>query len=451
MKQRQQITIVGAGLVGSLLAVLLARRGYDLRVVEKRPDLRRAKIPAGRSINLALAERGIHALRQAGVMDAVAPNLIPMRGRLLHDGEGRLNFQPYGQRPEEAIHSVSRAKLNCILLDAAEATGRVDLRFSSSCEGIDLANNTVHCRDEMGGRLERSSFEFLVGADGAGSTVRDALIRATDGSCDVAILDHAYKELCIPAGPGGTFQMDRNALHIWPRGGYMLIALPNLDASFTVTMFLPKVGDPSFESLRDARAVEVFFQKQFPDVVPRMPNLVHDFLENPTGSMGTVRCTPWHYAGKALLIGDAAHALVPFHGQGMNCGFEDCVELLGCLDRHDDNWSATIAEYGPRRKPDTDAIAEMALENYVVMRDRVTDPLFRQKKELGFVLERRHPRRFIPQYSMVMFHRVPYAAAQQRGAVQEVILTELLRGASDVSQVDLEKADLLIESRLEEL
>ena len=424
------ITIAGAGLAGSLLALFLARRGLDVVVLESRPDLRKVDIAAGRSINLALANRGISALRAAGVMDRVEPLLIEMRGRMLHSRTGETSLSPYGQTAEEVIYSVSRGALNGVLLDAAEATGRVDLRFG-------------HAWPNAPGSDARP----LIGADGGGSAVRHSLVERHGVHSSEQLIEHGYKELTMPA-VGGRHAMERHALHIWPRGGFMLIALPNLDGSFTVTLFLPMTGgDNSFASLTDGIAAEGFFEREFPDALALIPDLATEFVQHPVGRMGTVRAQPWRHDGEVVLLGDAAHAIVPFHGQGMNCAFEDCEALDGCITRHGEDWARVFAEFETARKANADAIADMALENFVEMRDLVANPRFQLQKQLAFALERRHPGRFIPRYAMVMFHSMPYAEAQRRGAVQQAILDQLTDGVERLEDVDLGKADALIEQR----
>lgn len=449
MKKPDEITIIGAGLVGSLLAVMLGQRGYRVRVFERRPDMRGKQISAGRSINLALAERGIHALKQAGLFDQVRPLLIPMRGRLLHDVHGRLEFLPYGQRRREVIYSVSRGELNSLMMTAAESHPQVSIEFEQSLESIDFEANKITVKDVATGATRTMATQILIGADGAGSRVRRALIPHVGGVDDSQLLDHDYKELTIPAGPGGGHRIKREALHIWPRGGYMLIALPNLDGSFTVTLFLQKIGVPSFEWLDRPERVIRFFEEQFPDALVLIPDLATEFFEHPQGILGTVQCYPWIDRDNVMLIGDAAHAVVPFHGQGMNAGFEDCELFIGMLERHRDDWTAAMLEFNETRKPDADAIAQMALENYVVMRDSVLDPQFQLKKELGFLLEQRWPDRFVPRYSMVMFHRIPYAEVLKRGIIEDQIMERLLQSAESVEEVDMELAEQLVMQHLE--
>ena len=444
-----EITLVGAGLAGSLLAIFLARRGHRVTLLERRPDPRKTATSAGRSINLALANRGISALEEIGVMESVRPALIPMAGRMLHDEEGRLRLIPYGNKPHEVIYSVSRAGLNALLLDAAESTGRVSIRFDATVSGLDFADRRVRFFAGDDREPQATPYDVLIGTDGSASAVRAAILERTGGQYDEEPLGHGYKELSIPAADGGGFRMEKNALHIWPRGEYMLIALPNVDGSFTVTLFLPNQGEESFQALTTPEAVSALFQRRFADAIPLMPRLGEDFFENPTGHLETIRCKPWSFEDHALVLGDAAHAIVPFHGQGMNAAFEDCSAFDRCLGGPDRPWSEVFADFERRRRPDTDAIADMALENYVEMRSTVREPKFQLKKDLSFRLEERHPGRFIPRYSMVMFHTIPYAEAKRRGAIQEKILDELTRTATSLDEVDLARADRLIADRLE--
>ncbi|HUO84018.1 MAG TPA: NAD(P)/FAD-dependent oxidoreductase [Thermoanaerobaculia bacterium] len=440
------ITVIGAGLAGSLLGTALARRGHRVTLYEKRPDLRRVEISAGRSINLALANRGIHALEQVGVMDRVRPLLIPMAGRMLHHPGGERQFVSYGNKPHEVIYSVSRGGLNGILMDAAVAHGRTEILFEHSCVGVDLEARTIEV-DTPQGRTS-AGWEVLIGTDGSVSTVRDAILAESSGSLREEPLGHGYKELSIPPGPGGTFAMETNALHIWPRGELMLIALPNPGGSFTVTLFLPNQGEESFASISDPLALREFFQKRFADAVPLLPNLEEEYFGNPTGHLETIRCWPW-MDREALILGDAAHAIVPFHGQGMNAAFEDCSELASCIDHSSGEWSDVFEELSRRRKPNAEAIADMALENYVEMRSTVLDPKFTLRKETGFRLEEEFPDRFIPRYSMVMFHLLAYSEAQRRGAIQKEILELVTADADSLDEVDFDLARRLVLERLD--
>ncbi|TQV85585.1 FAD-dependent oxidoreductase [Aliikangiella coralliicola] len=450
MSQQQKITLIGAGLVGSLCAVFLAKRGYQVEVFERRPDMRKDNISAGRSINLALANRGIYPLQQVGLMNQVNKMVTPMKGRMIHSLNGEQNLQPYGQRAEEVIYSVSRADLNKLCMDAAEEKGNVTIHFNHRCLDVDFEKNLLLIKNELTGEEYQHPFERVIGTDGSASAVRDAIHKVNSTSNRVEPLGHSYKELCIPA-LNGDFQMDPNALHVWPRGGYMLIALPNMDCSFTVTLFMPNEGDISFKEINTEEKLLKFFNSHFPDAVPLLPNITQDYFDNPTGNLATVRCTPWHYQDKALLIGDAAHAVVPFHGQGMNCGFEDVSEFDAQIEKWGSDWQNVFSETDRLRKPNGDAIADMAIENYITMRDSVRDEKFLLRSALAFELEKRYPEYFCPRYSLVMFHRLPYAEAQQRGEIQEQILCQLTESVSDISDIDFSKAESLITEKLSQV
>ena len=440
----KSITVIGAGPAGALLSIYLARRGYEVSVYERRLDLRRVRIPAGRSINLALANRGMHALAEVGLMDRVKPLLLPMRGRMVHTEGGGLQFQPYGHKPHEVIYSVSRGGLTALLMEAAESTGRVAIRFNHTCQGVDLERHRLRLRDDC--KDFEIDFDRVIGCDSIQSRIRQAILQSASGLCEEEPLAHSYKELSIPAGENQSFLME--ALHIWPRGDHMLIALPNLGGGFTATLFLPQEGDPSFAALCDGARLRAFFHQQFPDALALMPRLAREFFYHPTGRLSTIRTRPWHFRDEALILGDAAHAIVPFHGQGMNCAFEDCGALNDCLARSGDDWDTALAEFEDERKPNADAIADLSLENYLEMRSSVRDPRFRLQKELAWRLEERYPDSFIPRYSMVMFHRIPYAEAKRRGAIQDEILETLTASIHDLDHVDLAYADRLIEARL---
>lgn len=441
------VAIVGAGPTGALLAILLKRRGMSVTLYESRSDPRAHAADTGRSINLALADRGMHALARAGLIDSVRPLVVPMRGRFVHQADGSSGLQPYGRLPQEVIYSISRRELNNLLLTAAAGSG-VEVRFEHRLEDADFAAGVARLRDLRRGLTFEIPMSPLLAADGAGSLVRRRL--AADGVIESqeSPLEHAYKELSIPAGPAGGARLEREALHIWPRGGYMLIALPNQDGSFTATLFLPLTGPSSFAALSSPQAIDEFLSANFPDARALMPDCVAEFQRHPTGLLGTVRARPWQAAGSAVLIGDAAHAIVPFHGQGMNCCFEDCLALDACL-QGTSSWESLFAGFYAGRKPDADAIAEMALENYLEMRERVADPHFRLQQSLALELERRFPRRFVPRYSMVMFHHeIPYRAAQERGRVQAQLLAELTAGVHSLAEVDYVRAQRLVESAL---
>ena len=419
-------SVVGAGPAGSLLAIYLARQGHEVVVYEGRPDLRRVDIDAGRSINLALATRGIVPLIDVGVIDQVDAITIPMRGRMVHAADEPLpELQPYGSQPHEVIHSVSRTDLNAILLDAAEATGRVRFEFETRLHSVELEDSLLVFED---GR--REAFDVVFGADGAGSKVRAALEASGRGFFDVEPLDHSYKELTLPPAADGGFLIDPNALHIWPRGQFMLIALANPEGDFTVTLFAPTT---TFEALRDPAAVDAFFAEHFSSFATMVPDLADQFFTNPTGALATLRGTGWSHEGRAVVVGDAAHAIVPFHGQGMNAA----MESVRALDRHlrasPDDLAAAFAAYEVERKPDADAIAAMALDNYVEMRAGVVDPDYLAQRTLALELEQRHPTRLSPRYNMVMFSTMPYAEAQARAQRQaELIKTALADETTDI-------------------
>ena len=440
------IAIIGAGPVGSLMSIFFARRGYKVSIFERRPDIRLTELQSGRSINLALANRGITALEQVGLMDDVHPHLIPMRGRMIHQLDGGQKLQLYGSRPSEVIYSVARGELNKILMNAAEANG-VNIVFQQECAGVDFDKKTLSIIDGAEGNLREISFEVVIGADGGGSKVRTEISGPSNGVSE-EILGHSYKELTIPAGRDGTFLMEKEALHIWPRGGYMLIALPNTDGSFTATLFLPDDGLNSFAKLKTPYDVTQFFEENFGDVNSLIEDLSGSFFEHPTGTLGTIRCDSWHHEGTALIMGDAAHAIVPFHGQGMNAGFEDCVVMDRCIHNLGGDWSAIFPAFEQLQKPNANAIADMALDNYVEMRDTVRDPKFHLKKELSCRLEALYPDDFIPQYSMVMFHSMPYLKAYERGQVQAKILEDLARTATSINEIDFKVAEMLIEKRV---
>jgi kynurenine 3-monooxygenase len=418
-----RFTIIGAGPVGALMALMLAQRGHRVHVRERRPDPRDAAPERGRSINLALSARGLTALSQVGVLERLGAVMISMPGRMLHDEQQQLEFLPYGQGEREVNYSVSRSQLNRVLIEAAAAHPAIELTFHQRCVDLDVPSGTLHLRDEQSGQLLREPTELLLGADGAGSSVRHALVRrGLSRSRDVP-LPHDYKELTIPPSQGG-FALEPHALHIWPRGGFMLIALPNADRSFTATLFLPRQGEFSFERLQAANAPRAFFERQFADAAGLIPDLAEQFSLHPQSQLGTIECQGWQAAGRVLLLGDAAHAVVPFHGQGLNCGFEDCV-VLDRLLAHGD-CSAALSAFEGERQPNTTALAEMALENYLEMRDGVRSPQFAPRKALQSALERAFPGRFIPRYSMVTFHaEISYAEAQRRGRQQELILDRL--------------------------
>jgi kynurenine 3-monooxygenase len=419
-------TIVGAGQAGALMGCYLGKAGYPVALYEKRPDPRCHGSAGGRSINLAISIRGIHALREVGLADKVLRTAIPMRGRMMHARTETLTFQPYGKDDSESIHSVSRADLNLNLIDAAARYNSVRLFFGQKCIGIDLQTATLELRDEMTQAISEVPGGIVVGADGAYSVVRAQMQKQERFNYQQDYLSHGYKELTVPPGPQGAFQMEKHALHIWPRRSFMMIALPNIDGSFTCTLFYPFEGPHSFAALQTEDEVLRFFQEQFPDAVPLMPTLVPDFLKNPTGSLVTIRCSPWHLGGRVVLLGDACHAVVPFLGQGMNAAFEDCTVLSRCLAQHAPAWEQAFAAYETSRKVHVDALAVLCLDNFIEMRDRVGSRAFLLKKRWQNLLHKLLPRWYLPLYTLVTFTRTPYANALQRARTQDRIVHGIL-------------------------
>lgn len=443
----KRLTLVGAGLAGPLLATLLARQGWQVDLFERRGDPRVHGYAGGRSINLALAERGLNALRTAGVDDDVLKQAVMMRGRMVHFADGRVHLQRYGKDDSEVIWSISRGDLNIVLLNAAEAVG-VRLHFDRRLERVDFDARIAHFVGE--GEDIAHPFHALIGSDGAGSNLRAAMMQVSDLGERTEVMPHSYKELEIPPGFDGDFQLEANALHIWPRGDYMCIALPNDERTFTVTLFMPNEGRTSFASVRDGAEGEALFARDFADALPLIPKLRHDFDANPTGMLATLYLDRWHLDGRAVLLGDAAHAMVPFHGQGMNCAFEDCVALAAHLQRDPDTATA-FAAFEAERRPNATAIQQMALENYREMSDRVDDADFLLQRELERKLAERHPGRFVPRYAMVTFHRLPYATAFERGRIQRALLVEATAGRDTLDGLDWAAVDRMVHARLSPL
>lgn len=442
----RHITIIGAGLAGAVLATLLARRGWRVDVYEKRGDPRVQGYGGGRSINLALAERGRHALRLAGADEAVMQHAVMMRGRMVHFLDGRTDLQRYGRDDSEVIWSVHRGELNVILLDIAERAG-ARLHFDRGLTSVDFDARVARFVDLRDGSAHETPFESLVGADGAGSSLRAAMSAQVELGERTEFLGHSYKELEIPPAADGSFSIEPNALHIWPRGRYMCIALPNDERTFTVTLFLPNEGDPSFATVRNGKDARALFERDFADALPLIPDLEQDFERNPAGLLATLYLDRWHLDGRAVLLGDAAHAMVPFHGQGMNCAFEDCVALAEHLDANVDR-AAAFAAFQSERLPNARAIQAMALENYLEMRDRVDDDDYLLQRALERTLAQRHPERFMPRYSMVTFQRMPYATAYERGRQQRQLLVELTRGHASLDTLDWAAVDHAVRERL---
>jgi kynurenine 3-monooxygenase len=416
-----KFVLVGSGLAGGLLAAYLGRRGYDVDLYERRADPREGNIVGGRSINLAISTRGIHALERIGIADEALQHAIPMRGRMIHDKSGVLHFSPYDVDPQKCINSIGRAALNTTVIEAAQRYPNMRVHFNHKCVDVDLDTPTVQLETEHGQLAVRG--DTVIGVDGAFSAVRKSMQHKIGNfQYDESYLAHGYKELTIPPGPDGSWRMEKNALHIWPRRSFMMIALPNPDGSFTCTLFWEFEGARSFATTKTDEDVRRFFEEEFPDAVPLMPTLLEDFRHNPTGSLVTIRCAPWFYGDKVCLLGDAAHAVVPFYGQGMNAAFEDCVVLDECLERFPNNRKRAFAEYFSRRKENADALAALAIGNFIEMRDKTASKTFRAKKKLDHLLEAVLSGIYLPLYTMVTFTRLPYAVAARRARVQDLLV-----------------------------
>jgi kynurenine 3-monooxygenase len=423
---KKDTVIIGAGLVGSLLSIYLSKRGYKVKIYERRADMRKENLIAGRSINLALSDRGIKALEEVGLMDEIRKICIPMHGRFMHNADGSTAYQAYGKEGQY-INSVSRGELNCKLMDLAEQNG-VQIMFNEKCNSIEWATNKIEFENIATKQQSTINGQLIFGSDGAFSAARLTHQLQHDlFQYQQYYINFGYKELTIPAGENGSFLLEKNALHIWPRGNYMMIALPNIDGSFTCTMFFPFDGEVSFAALNSKEKVRSFFEKIFTDAAPLIPTLEEDFFNNPTSSLVTVKCFPWIRKDKFALIGDAAHAIVPFFGQGMNCGFEDCSVLNSLIDKYHDNWSDILPEYEELRKPDGDAIADLALNNFIEMRDKVADPQFLLQKKIEAAFSKKYPDKWIPLYSLVTFSpEIRYSDALITGQKQEAIMQQIM-------------------------
>jgi len=438
-----KFVLIGSGLAGGLLTAYLGRRGYDVDLYERRADPREGNMVGGRSINLALSTRGIHALEQIGIADAVLKDAIPMRGRMIHPaaaGSAPI-FVRYDVDPNKHINSIGRAALNTTVIEAAQGYPNVRVHFNHKCIGVDIDSATAHLFNTSTNQPLSASADSIIGVDGAFSAVRASMqLKIDNFQYDESYLAHGYKELTIPPGPNGSWQMEENALHIWPRKSFMMIALPNPDGSFTCTLFWEFEGPRSFATTKTDDDIRRFFEEEFPDAVPLMPNLLDDFRNNPTGSLVTIRCAPWFYKDRVALVGDAAHAVVPFYGQGMNAAFEDCVVLDECLEKFPHDRHRAFAEYFERRKVNADALADLALQNFIEMRDKTASRAFRAKKKLDHFLEAALPGIYIPLYTMVTFTRIPYSRAAKRARIQDFIvyaslaaLTLMLLGAAAIA------------------
>ena len=446
---KKNITIIGAGLVGSLLSIYLSKRVNKVSIYERRPDMRKETMSAGRSINLALSDRGIKALEEVGIMDEIRKIAIPMNGRQMHSIDGSNPYQAYGKEGQY-INSVSREELNKKLMDLAEENG-VEIFFNQKCNNINWNENIITFENTFNTQLSTINAQLIFGSDGAYSAARlTHQLQHDRFQYDQYYIDFGYKELNIPAGDNGMFLLEKNALHIWPRGNYMLIALPNTDGSFTCTLFFPFEGDPSFKSLDNKEKVRSFFNTTFSDASRLMPTLEDEFFNNPTSSLITVKCFPWVRDSTFALIGDAAHAIVPFFGQGMNCGFEDCSVLNGLIDKHNENWEAILQEYQLLRKPDADAIADLALNNFVEMRDKVGDPGFLLQKKIEANFSTKYPGKWLPAYAQVTFSpHIRYSDALKNGTRQETIMQKIMALPNIEKRWQDEEIDKLILKEIE--
>ena len=424
-----KFVLIGSGLAGGLLAAYLGRRGHEVDLYERRADPREGNLVGGRSINLAISTRGIHALEQVGIADEALRHAIPMRGRMIHDKSGALHFSPYDVDPKKCINSIGRAALNTTVIEAAQRYASVRVYFNHKCTDVAIDSPVAHLETTNGAVTARG--DAVIGVDGAFSAVRNSMqLRLNNFQYDESYLAHGYKELTIPPGADGSWRMEKNALHIWPRKSFMMIALPNPDGSFTCTLFWEFEGPRSFATTKTDDEVRRFFNEEFPDAVPLMPGLIEDFRNNPTGSLVTIRCAPWFYRDKICLVGDAAHAVVPFYGQGMNAAFEDCVVLDECLQKFPQNRGRAFSEYFDRRKENCDALADLAIGNFIEMRDKTASKMFRAKKKLDHGLEAVLPGIYLPLYSMVTFTRIPYASAAKRARLQDRIVYSALLAAA---------------------
>ena len=448
MNNKDNILIIGAGLCGSLLALRLAQRGYKVEVYESRPDLRTTDISAGRSINLALSDRGLKALRLCGMEEKAREICIPMFGRLMHDTEGNTFYSNYSGRENEYINSISRGDLNAILLDEAEKHENVQLHFNKKCEHVDIENAIAHFNDYTTKEDFSIDATVIFGGDGAGSSLRKSYVseRKFLFSYSQDYLNHGYKELEIPADTNGKHQISKGHLHIWPRGDFMLIALPNMDGSFTVTLFLSyDEGEFNFENLTTEEKITEFFEKEFPDALALIPNIKEEFINNPTGPLGTIKCSPWSYQDKTLLIGDSSHAIVPFYGQGMNASFEDVFVLDEILNKDLGDWKSIFKAYQKARKHDTDAIADLAIDNFHEMKDHVANPLFKEKRIIEMNLEKTFPSQYSSKYSLVTFNEhIGYNEAMKRGRAQDKALLKMIADDAIHTNLEMTKEELKV-------
>ena len=451
----KNITIVGAGLAGSLLSVYLAKKNLNVNVYERRPDMRLSETDGGKSINLALSTRGIHALKEVGIYEDIKKISIPMYGRMIHSVDSKLMFQRYSKDDSEYINAVSRAELNKKLLDLADKYDNVNILFNEKCIGADFKKTEVSFYNEVTKNESTVTSDAVIAADGATSAVRLEMQKIPRFNFSQEYENYGYKELIIPADKNGGFKMEKNALHIWPRGSFMLIALPNLDGSYTCTLFMAYDrslgGKCSFEYIDSEEKLTEFFETQFKDAYDLIPDLNNEFFTNPTGTLMTIKCYPWTAGENSVILGDSCHAIVPFFGQGMNAAFEDCVYMNECFEKYGDDINKIFTEFQELRKENSDAIADLARENFIEMRDLVADKTFQFKKKIESELFKIYPDTFIPKYSMVTFMRIPYSVALKRGKIQEEILSILSKNINDIKDLDLKKADEIIKDKLQKL
>ena len=443
----KNVTIVGAGLVGSLWAVYLSKAGYNVTIYERRPDIRKAEISAGKSINLALSDRGWKALKGAGVDHLIREIAIPMPGRMMHDLQGNLTYQPYGKEGQ-AIYSVSRGGVNARMMDIAEEVGKATIHYNMRCNSANLSEGICYFENtETGEHLEVKS-DLIFACDGAFSAIRyNAMQKLDRFNYSQRYIEDGYREILLPANEDGSYKLEKNALHIWPRGRFMLIALPNEDGSFTCTLFMPFEGEKSFEQLKTRAQVDGFFKETFPDFYELMPEVGDAWEDHPLSSLAITRCYPWHH-GKCALMGDAAHATVPFYGQGMNAGFEDCTVMNDLMIKHNHDWEKIFAEYSPLRKPDGDGLQDLSLHNYHVMRDYVADPKFLLQKKIEARFSDRHPEKWLPLYSMTTFSEFRYSEAWKEGQRQQAIMDEVMATPNIEAIWDSEQVENMILERL---
>lgn len=426
----EKINIIGGGLSGTLMAIYLAKRGFEINLFERRPDMRKNKISAGKSINLALSTRGLHALEKVGLDQEILADAIPMTGRMIHSKSGELTYQPYG-KDGQAINSVSRGRLNIRLLELADEFENITLHFNSKCVDVNIEEGLSVFELEDGTTKSFKS-DRIIGTDGAFAATRARMQMGDRFDYNQFYLKVGYKELEIPAGAMGEFKMEKNALHIWPRGAFMMIALPNPAGDFTCTLFVPFEGEKSFNAVQTQAEVTQFFAEEFPDAVPLMPTLLEDYFKNPTSSLVTVRCYPWVKGDKLALMGDAAHAVVPFYGQGMNCSFEDVVVMDECIEKYGNDWNKVFDEYQKLRKPNADAISQLAIQNYTEMAEKVGDKHFLHKKHIEHDLGDLYPDKFKSQYELTTFSLSPYKYALDQGEKNDRLLERIIAdGAED--------------------